>query len=69
MQNADLPLLRQFVDMFYLPPARFYEMAGLTHGKWRRRLAAHNAVHREFVNQRLAATLRMLEAYNLKPEI
>lgn len=69
MQNADLPLLRQFADVFYLPPARFYEMAGLTHGKWWRRLAAHNAVHREFVNQRLAATLRMLEAYNLKPEI
>jgi hypothetical protein len=62
-------LLRQFVDVFYLPPARFYELAGLTHGKWWRRLAKNNAVHCAFVHQRLAATLRVLEAYNLKPEI
>lgn len=62
-------LLQQFVDVFYLPPARFYELAGLTHGKWWRRLARDNAVHRAFVNQRLAATLRVLETYRLKPVI
>jgi hypothetical protein len=62
-------LLRQFVDVFYLPPARFYELAGLTHGKWWRKLARNNAVHRAFVNQRLAATLRVLESYKLKPAV
>jgi hypothetical protein len=60
-------LLRQFVAVFYLPPSRFYELAGLTRGRWWRRLAARNPAHREFVRQRLAPTLRMLEAYGLRP--
>lgn len=62
-------LLGQFVDTFYLPPARFYELAGLTHGKWWRRMAARNPVHRRFVAQCLAPTLRMLEGYGLKPKL
>ncbi|MFN7085336.1 MAG: diiron oxygenase [Burkholderiales bacterium] len=60
-------LLRQFVDTFYVPPAKFYELAGLTHGGHWRGLARANPVHREFVRQLLAPTLRMLEAYGLKP--
>jgi hypothetical protein len=57
------------VDVFYLPPESFYELAGLTHGRWWRRMAARNAVHREFVRQRLAPTLHMLEAYGFRPAI
>ena len=62
-------LLGQFVDTFYLPPARFYELAGLTHGKWWRRTAARNPVRRRFVAQCLAPTLRMLEGYGLRPRL
>ena len=62
-------LLRQIVEVFYLPPARFYELAGLTHGRWWRAMAANNATHRHFVAQQLAPTLRMLEGYGLKPKL
>jgi len=62
-------LLRQLVDTFYVPPASFYELAGLTHGAWWRRMARGNAVHGEFVAQCLAPTLRMLEGYGLRPKI
>lgn len=62
-------LLRQFADVFYLPPESFYELVGLTHGRWWRRLAARNAVHREFLRQRLVPTLHMLEAYGFRPAI
>lgn len=62
-------LLRQLVDTFYVPPASFYELAGLTHGAWWRRMARGNAVHGEFIAQCLAPTLRMLEGYGLKPKI
>ena len=60
-------ILRQIIDVFYLPPARFYELAGLTHGRWWRARAARNPTHRHFVAQCLAPTLRMLEGYGLKP--
>jgi hypothetical protein len=59
-------LLKQIIDVFYLPPARFYELAGLTHGRWWRSMAARNRTHRHFVAQCLAPTLRMLEGYGLK---
>ena len=62
-------LLRQLVDIFYVPPASFYELAGLTHGAWWRRVAQRNAVHAKFIAQCLAPTLRMLEGYGLKPKI
>lgn len=62
-------LLAQFVDTFYLPPARFYELAGLTHGRWWRGMAARNPVHRQFVAQCMAPTLRMLEGYGLRPRL
>ena len=62
-------LLRQLVERFYLPPARFYELAGLAHGNWWRRMAAANPVHRSFVAQRVAPTLRMLEGYGFKARL
>jgi hypothetical protein len=62
-------LLRQFVSVFYYPPARFYELAGLTRGGWWRAAARRNPVRREFVMRCLAPTLRLLEGYGLKPEL
>lgn len=62
-------LLRQFVDVFYYPPARFYELAGLTRGRWWRAAARRNAAHRDFVMQCLAPTLRLLESYGLAPKL
>jgi len=62
-------LLGQLVDTFHVPPASFYELAGLTHGERWRKLARGNAVHREFTRQCLAPTLRMLEGYGLRPRL
>lgn len=62
-------LLKQLVDTFYFPPARYYELAGLAHGGWWRRMAAANPVRRHFIAQRLAPTLRMLEGYGLRPNL
>jgi len=56
-------LLRQFVLRFYCPPAQFYELAGLTRGAWWRRAARANPQRREFIRERMAPTLRMLEHY------
>ena len=58
-------LFRQLVDTFYVPPASFYELAGLTHGEWWRKLARGNAVH-PIHRAMPAPTLRMLEGYGLK---
>jgi P-aminobenzoate N-oxygenase AurF len=59
-------LLRQYVSVFYTPPARFYEFAGLPHGERWRRLALANPARRVFIAERLAPTLRMLEGYGLR---
>lgn len=56
-------LLRQYTAVFYTPPARFYELAGLTHGERWHRLARGNAAHTEFIREQLAPTVRMLESY------
>jgi hypothetical protein len=56
-------LLRQFVLRYYYPPAQFYELAGLTRGAWWRRAARADPRRREFVRERMAPTLRMLEHY------
>ena len=58
-------LLRQLVDVFCFPPARFYELAGLTRGQSWRHLARKSQVRREFVAQCLAPTRRMLGGYGL----
>lgn len=60
-------LLGELAEVFYFPPARFYELAGLTRGAAWRRLALNNAARRRFVAQCLAPTSRMLEGYGLRP--
>ncbi len=59
-------LFRQYAGVFYTPPAQFYELAGLTHGGRWRKLALGNAVHAEFIRERLAPTVRMLEGYGFR---
>ena len=59
-------LLSRFVDVFYYPGARLYELAGLAPGaSWRRRALA-NPERRRVVTQCLAPTRRMLEGYGLR---
>lgn len=54
-------LLGQLARVFYFPPARFYELAGLPDGAaWRRR-ALRNPVRMRFVEARLRATRRLLD--------
>lgn len=59
-------LFRQYAQVFYVPPAAFYEFSGLTHGGRWRRLARGNAGHHAFISERLAPTVRMLEGYGFK---
>ena len=59
-------LFRQYAQVFYVPPAPFYELSGLTHGERWRRLARGNAVHHAFITERLAPTIRMLEGYGFR---
>jgi hypothetical protein len=59
-------LFSQYVRVFYTPPARFYELAGLPHGERWRRLALGNATHHAFIAERLAPTVRMLESYGFR---
>lgn len=59
-------LFRQYAQVFYLPPARFYELSGLTHGGRWRRLAHGNAARQAFVRERLAPTVRLLEGYGFR---
>lgn len=58
-------LLGQLAEVFYFPPARFYELAGLGDGAAWRRLALRNPVRRRFVTERLAPTERLLERCGL----
>lgn len=60
-------LFRQYVRVFYTPPARFYELAGLPHGERWRRLALANPARQAFIIERLAPTVRMLENYGFRP--
>ncbi|MGQ0750066.1 MAG: diiron oxygenase [Betaproteobacteria bacterium] len=58
-------LLRQLAAVFYFPPARYYELAGLNDGAaWRRR-ALQNPARQRFVRQCLAPTLRLLRSSGL----
>lgn len=59
-------LFRQYAGLYYTPPQRFYELAGLTHGEVWRRLAQRNPARRAFVSDRLAPTARMLEGYGFR---
>jgi hypothetical protein len=59
-------LLWQLSRAFYFPPARFYELSGLTRGAHWRAAALRNPVRKRFVAERIAPTARMLESYGLK---
>ncbi len=56
---------RQFIGYYFYPPARFYELAGLTRGAQWRALARASRPRREFVRQCVAPTLRMFESYGI----
>lgn len=58
-------LLRQLSHAFYFPPARFYELAGLTRGSEWRAAALRNPVRKRFVAERIAPTARVLESCGL----
>jgi hypothetical protein len=53
-------LLRNLTDVFYFPPASFYELAGLSNGATWRRLALQNPARQRFVRECLAPTRRLL---------
>jgi hypothetical protein len=59
-------LFRQYVRVFYTPPARFYELAGLPHGERWRRLALASPARRAFIAERLAPTVHVLESYGFR---
>jgi hypothetical protein len=59
-------LLRQLAHAFYFPPARFYELAGLTPGSHWRTAALRNPARSRFVVERIAPTARLLESYGLE---
>ncbi|HET9664918.1 MAG TPA: hypothetical protein VFP00_11890, partial [Burkholderiales bacterium] len=54
-------LVHQLTDVFYFPPARFYELAGLSDGAGWRRLALGNPQRQRFVRQCLAPTVRLIK--------
>jgi hypothetical protein len=58
-------LIRQLARALYFPPARFYELAGLTRGTDWRAAALRNPVRKRFVAERIAPTARVLESYGL----
>jgi hypothetical protein len=58
-------LLGELIRVYCFPPARFYELAGLTRGRFWRRLALTNPARRAFVAQCLAPTRRMLMGHGL----
>jgi hypothetical protein len=58
-------IFAQLVETFYLPPAVFYELAGLTRGRWWRAMAARNPARRRFIAQCVAPTARMMQGYGL----
>ena len=59
-------LLRLLAHVFYFPPARFYELAGLTPGSHWRAAALRNPARSRFVAERIAPTARVLESYGLE---
>jgi hypothetical protein len=58
-------LLRELTRAYYLPPAMFYELAGLAPGAWWRARALRNPARSRFVAERIAPTIRALESSGL----
>lgn len=59
-------LLRQYAAVFYVPPAAFYALSGLTHAERWRRMALRNPARRAFIRERLAPTLHLFEGYGFR---
>lgn len=59
-------LLWQMARTFYYPPARFYELAGLTRGVNWRSVALRNPARQRFVAECLAPTVRVIESYGIE---
>ncbi|OOG22675.1 hypothetical protein B1C78_14715 [Thioalkalivibrio denitrificans] len=59
-------VFRQFVNAFYFPPPRVYELAGLSDGRHWARLARGNPERIRFVDQCVASALHVLEEHGLK---
>ncbi len=59
-------VFRQFVQAFYFPCPRVYELAGLTPGKQWAHLARKNPQRIEFVDACVSSALRLLSEHGLK---
>jgi hypothetical protein len=59
-------VFRQFVQAFYYPGPRTYELAGLCDGRRWARLARTNPHRTRFVDRCVASALRVLEEHGLK---
>ena len=59
-------LLRELIRVFYFPPARYYEMAGLAPGSRWRSAALGNPARRKFIAERVSPTLRVLTLHGLR---
>lgn len=58
-------VFRQFVEAFYFPPARIYELAGLIDGQKWVRLAHKNPSRQRFVDDCVSSALRLLRQHGL----
>lgn len=58
-------MFRQFVRSFYFPPARVYELAGLTPAKRWAKKAQSNAHRLQFVDECINTTLHVLREHNI----
>lgn len=58
-------VFQQFVDAFYFPPAKVYELAGLENGKRCRKLAYRNPQRIAFVDECVSSALGILRTHGL----
>lgn len=66
MRPALNAALREFVQVFYFPGPRVYELAGLIPGKRWADAAQHNAHRLGFVEETIRPTLRTLSRYGIE---
>ena len=59
-------IFRQFVEAFYFPTPRLYELAGLTDGHRWRKLAHANPQRTAFVDRCVASTVEQLAAHDVR---
>jgi len=54
-------IFKKFIDAFYFPPARVYELAGLTPGKRWTQAVRRNAHRLQFIDECVTSTLHVLK--------